>query len=176
MRRIADGDREAMGELFDRHASGVLGLLLRMLRTRAEAEEQLQDVFFQAWRDDERYRPEVAAPRTWLLMLAHSRAVDRLRSANPRRRRERDAARQAYLDGHPVETPRGFDRLQREERRRRVAAALGGLPDEQRSALELAFFDGLTHHQVAERLDAPPGRVRSRILLGMRKLRDRLAD
>jgi len=176
MRRIAGGDRDAMSELFDRHASGVLGLLLRMVRARAAADELLQDVFFQAWQDAERYRPEVSAPRTWLLMLARSRAIDRLRSADSRRRRERDAVRQAYLDGHPVEAPRGFDRLQREERRRRAAAALGSLPDEQRSAIELAFFDGLTHRQVAERLGAPLGTVKSRILLGMRKLRDRLAD
>jgi RNA polymerase sigma-70 factor (ECF subfamily) len=175
MRRLAGGDREAMAALFDRHASGVLGLLLRMTGQRAEAEELLQEVFFQAWQEAGRYRPEVSAPRSWLLMLARSRALDRLRSAGARRRREVEAARQARLDGHPVEAPRGYERLQQEERRRRVAAALGALPEEQRSAIELAFFEGLTHRQVAERLEAPLGTVKSRILLGMRKLRERLA-
>ena len=175
MLRLAGGDREAMGALFERHASGVFGLLLRMLRQRAEAEELLQEVFFQAWQDAGRYRPDASAPRTWLLMLARSRAIDRLRSGTARVRREQDVARQAQLDGHPAEAPRGFDRLLRDERRRRVTAALGSLPDEQRAAIELAFFEGLSHREVAERLEAPLGTVKSRILLGMRKLRDRLA-
>jgi RNA polymerase sigma-70 factor, ECF subfamily len=176
MHRLAGGDREAMVTLFDRHASGVLGLLLRMMRQRAEAEELLQEVFFQAWQDAGRYRPEVSAPRTWLLMLARSRALDRLRSTGARRRREVEVARQARFDGHPVEAPRGYERLQEEERRRRVATALGTLPEAQRSAIELAFFAGLTHCEVAERLREPLGTVKSRILLGMRKLREKLAS
>lgn len=176
MRRLAAGDHEALGLLFDRHSSGVLGLLLRMLRRRGEAEELMQDVFFQAWRQAASYRPEASAPKSWLLMMARSRAIDRIRSARSRRSRERDVVQQAELDGYAVEPPEGFDNLVAEDRRQRVATALAQLPDEQRAAIEAAFFDGLSHREVAEKLDAPLGTVKSRILLGMRKLRVHLSS
>lgn len=175
MRRLCDGDGDAMKELFDRHASGVLGLLMRMLRRRGEAEELLQEVFFDAWSQADSYRPEASAPKSWLMMMARSRAIDRIRSVTSRRRRERRAVEQARIDGYPVELPEGFDNLRREERSQRVAAALGELPEEQRQAIEAAFFEGLSHRQVAEKLGAPLGTVKSRILLGMRKLRKHLS-
>lgn len=175
MRRLSAGDRDAMKELFDRHAAGVLGLLMRMLRRRGEAEELLQEVFFDAWSQADKYRPEASAPRSWLMMMARCRAIDRIRSVRSRRHRERRAVEQARVDGYPVELPEGFENLQREESRQRVAAALGELPAEQREAIEAAFFEGLSHSQVAEKLGAPLGTVKSRILLGMRKLREHLS-
>jgi len=174
MRRLAAGDRDAMQELFDRHASAVLGLLMRMLRRRGEAEELLQDVFFDAWNQADKYRPDASAPKSWLMMMARSRAIDRIRSVRSRRRREREVVEQARIDGYPVELPEGFENLRREERRERIAAALGELPEDQRRAIEAAFFEGLSHSQVAEKLGAPLGTVKSRILLGMRKLRNHL--
>jgi len=170
--RVAHGDPTAFAALFDRHSSVVLGLLVRMLGRRPEAEELLQDVFLQVWREAGRYRPDAASPRGWILMIARSRAVDRIRSRAARERREATAAGEGPAVG-AVE-PAGPERLERRERRTRVAAALATLPPEQRRAIEHAFFDGLTHREVAERLGEPLGTVKSRILLGMRKLREAL--
>jgi RNA polymerase sigma-70 factor (ECF subfamily) len=170
--RVAHGDPAAFATLFDRHSSVVLGLLVRMLGRRPEAEELLQDVFFQVWREAGRYRPDAASPRGWILMIARSRAVDRIRSRAARERREASVAEERPA-GAAAE-PAGPERLERRERRTRVAAALSTLPAEQRQAIEHAFFGGLTHREVAERLGEPLGTVKSRILLGMRKLREAL--
>lgn len=175
VRRMAGGDRAALGEMFDRHGSAVLGFLVRLVGRREEAEELMQEVFLQAWRSAGTYRPDGASPRNWLFLLARSRGIDRLRSRRSRSQREEAAGLSAYPGGVAAEAPVGLERLQAEERRRRVRAALGSLPEEQRLAIDLAFFSGLTHRQVAERLDAPLGTVKSRILLGMRKLRQHLA-
>lgn len=169
--RIARGDSAAFAAFYDRHASQVLGLLFKMLRRRAEAEEMLQEVFLQVWRDAERYRPQGSTPRGWIFMLARSRAIDRIRSSSARRRREEATAGPAGESVPGSVAPAGPERLEDRERRRRVANALAELPPEQRTAIEHAFFDGLSHREVAERLGEPLGTVKSRILLGMRKLR-----
>jgi RNA polymerase sigma-70 factor (ECF subfamily) len=164
---------DALAALFDRHAPILLGLLHRLLGGGGEAEEALQDVFVQAWRDAGRYRPELVGVRGWLVLLARSRALDRLRATGARRRREDRLVREA---GEPWESPRGAERLERAQAERRLARALAALPAEQRQAIELAFFAGLTHAEVADRVGAPLGTVKSRILLGLRKLRSALAE
>lgn len=169
--RIAAGDREAFAALFDRHSPVVLGVLVRLLRDRAEAEEVLQEAFLQAWQDAAGYRPDGATPRGWLLMLARSRAIDRLRSGRARRHREERAAVDEAVLAPAAEPPAGPGRIEAAERRRTVGSALAGLPDEQRRCIELAYFEGLSHTQIAARLEAPLGTVKSRVLLGMKKLR-----
>jgi RNA polymerase sigma-70 factor (ECF subfamily) len=178
LRRTAAGDREAFAELYDRHGSAVFGLLLRLLGHRGEAEEMLQEVFLEVWRRAARYDPARSAPRTWVLLVARSRAIDLLRSRQARERRENEseAAGGERLDGQPVILPVGLSRLEGEERQRRVTGALARLPPEQREAIELAFFAGLTHGSISQRLDQPLGTVKSRILLGMRKLRHDLEE
>ena len=170
--QVAGGDREAFARLFDRHSPLVLGVLTRMLGERASAEEILQETFLQVWQQARRFSPQLARPRSWILMMARSRAFDRLRSQTARSRREdavyRDAPSQAA-------DPVGTAALESDERGRTVRAALSQLPEEQRQAVELAFFGGLTHTQIAERLQTPLGTVKSRILLGMGKLRQALA-
>ncbi|HZI63821.1 MAG TPA: sigma-70 family RNA polymerase sigma factor [Thermoanaerobaculia bacterium] len=170
--RAAAGDRDAFARLFDRHGSVALGLLTRMLGERSSAEEVLQETFLQVWQQARRYEPRLARPRAWILMIARSRALDRLRSQSARERREEVVARWETASSGPV----GIRNLEQEERRRAVAAALDALPAEQRQAIELAFFGGLTHTQIAERLAVPLGTVKSRILLGMNKLRQSLAS
>lgn len=167
--RIRAGDRDAFAALFDRHAPVVLGLLLRILGSRPEAEEVLQEVFLQAWRQAERYDPARATPRGWLVVLARSRALDLVRSRESRKRRE------AETGAAPDVAPVGTGSLEERERRLQVSSALGTLPSEQRRCIELAFFEGLTHTQIADRLDAPLGTVKSRIHLGMNKLRQVLS-
>ena len=171
--RAAVGDREAFAALFERHASVVLGVLVRMLRRREVAEEILQEVFLQAWQRAGGYRPERATPRGWLLMMARSRAIDWLRSSGAQSRREQTVYE---LDLPQAEMPSAPRELESAERRARVGDALGGLPPEQRDCIRMAFFEGLSHSQVAARLGQPLGTVKSRILLGMNKMREALRD
>lgn len=171
LRRIASGDGDALTRIFDLHSPVALGLLVRILGSRAEAEEVLQEVFLQVWMQAGRYEEPRSTPRGWILMLARSRALDRLRRRESSRRREEVVAVDEGAAVHPV----GTERLEAVEQRSRVGAALGLLSPEQRHCIELAFFEGLTHTQIAERLKAPLGTVKSRILLGMNKLRQALS-
>ncbi|HVS03334.1 MAG TPA: sigma-70 family RNA polymerase sigma factor [Thermoanaerobaculia bacterium] len=171
---MAAGDAAALAKLYDRHAAAVLGLLLRMLRNRGEAEEVLQEAWLQAWRQAAGFRAERSTARGWVAMIARSRALDRLRSVRAARRREDDAVREGWLGGEESQ-PMAHRELEERERRSLVDGALAALPAEQRQCLELAFFDGLSHSQIAERLGAPLGTVKSRILMGMGKLRTALA-
>ncbi len=172
MGRIAGGDREAFSALFERHAPLVLGVLTRMLGRRDEAEEVLQEAFLQAWDRAGSYNPRRATPRGWLLLLSRSRAIDRIRSRQARVRREEAVSTEAAwrADVDPV----GTGQLEASERAERVSRALTVLPEDQRRCIELAFYEGLSHSQIAAELDQPLGTVKSRILLGMRKLRDQL--
>lgn len=172
MSRVAHGDRDAFARLFDLHAPVVLGLLYRILGSRGEAEEVLQEVFLQSWTQSARYDGDRSSPRAWILMLARSRAFDRLRRRDSARRRDQEAGAEVRLMAVP---PVGTERLEAREQRDRVSSALGLLSPEQRRCIELAFFEGLTHTQIAERLEAPLGTVKSRILLGMNKLRQALS-
>jgi RNA polymerase sigma-70 factor, ECF subfamily len=171
MRRIAAGDGGALTTVFDLHSPLTLGLLVRILGRRSEAEEVLQEVFLQVWTQADRYDPQRATPRGWILMLARSRALDRLRHRDAAGRREDLAAAEEARSEGPV----GTTRLEASERRSQVSSALGLLTPEQRHCIELAFFEGLTHTQIAERLQAPLGTVKSRILSGMGKLRQALS-
>jgi RNA polymerase sigma-70 factor (ECF subfamily) len=173
VRAIAAGEGEALGQLYDRHSPLALGLLRRMLGNLNEAEEVLQEVFLQVWRDARRYDPERATPRGWLLLIARSRALDRLRSTASRHRREDEMMRN---EGGRAIAPLGTRRLEQHERQRRIGSALERLPREQRQVIELAFYEGLTQTQMAAHLGAPLGTVKSRVLLAMKKLREILAD
>ncbi len=168
LREIAAGSGEALGLFYDRHAPLTLGLLCRMLGDRSEAEEVLQETFLQVWRHARRYDPELSSPRSWLLLLARSRALDRHRGATARRLRETEAGRSASTR---AAAPLGTRRLEHRESCRRIGSALDRLPPEQRRVVELAFFEGLTQTQIAETLGAPLGTVKSRALLAMKKLR-----
>ena len=173
LRKIAAGCGASLAAFYDRHAAMTMGLLCRILGDRNEAEEVLQEVFLQVWRDAHRYDPERATPRGWLLLIARSRALDRLRSTTSRQRREDEMMRS---EGGRAIAPLGTRRLEQHERQRRIGSALERLPREQRQVIELAFYEGLTQTQMAAHLGAPLGTVKSRVLLAMKKLREILAD
>lgn len=162
---MARGDLFALETFYDRYAPLVFGLAARVTGNAADAEEVLQDVFIQAWRQAARYTPARAAPRTWLLIIARSRAIDRRR----RRRQDEMAGPSGTEAVEQGEDPGGD--LEGRERREAVRKALRLLPPEQRAAIELAYFEGLTHTEIAARTGDPVGTVKGRLRLGMEKLR-----
>jgi RNA polymerase sigma-70 factor (ECF subfamily) len=164
VRRAASGDRDAFAALYDRLAPRVFGLLLRLLRNRGDAEDVLQETFLRVWDRAATFDPQRCPPDGWVLMIARCRAVDRLRRRQP----TPDDPAEPAADQPP-------DReLERQEDAGRLIAALAGLPAEQAEAIRLAFFGGLTHEQVARAQGLPLGTVKTRIRLGMIRLRDRL--
>jgi RNA polymerase sigma-70 factor (ECF subfamily) len=161
----------ALAEVYRRHGGAVFGLARRVLNNATEAEDVVQEVFLRLWNQPDRFDPARGSLRSFLLAQSHARAVDAIRSLNARRAREtHDAvktARAAYDMQHEV-----WDLAVADQ----VARALGELPDEERRAIELAYFEGLTYVQVAQLLNQPEGTVKSRIRNGMRRMRRVLAE
>jgi RNA polymerase sigma-70 factor (ECF subfamily) len=172
LERMARGDHEALAELYDRHGRLVFSLALRILRDQSDAEDIVQDVFSQAWRQSSRYEPGRGNPVAWLLNLTRSRAIDRLRGR--RARPDATAGDPATLDlpdhSQPVD-----ERLALTNQAARIRAAVDELSVLQRVAIELAFYEGLTHVEIADRLELPLGTVKTRIRQGLLKLKERLA-
>ena len=157
-------DPRALGLLYDRYAGYALAVALRVLRDREEAEEAVQDAIWQIWTGRVRYDPLRGRFRTWVFMIARSRALDRLR-----RRTTANAARAAAGDPAPIAP--GEIELARDLRQ-----SLAALSDDQRDAIVLAFYGGLTHGEIAERLGNPVGTVKSRIRRGLLELRSALSS
>jgi RNA polymerase sigma-70 factor (ECF subfamily) len=174
VRRMAAGDREALAALYDRHGRSVFSFVLRIVGEWPDAEDVVQDVFAQAWRQASRYDEHRSSVAGWLLMIARTRAIDALRA-----RRSRPDAGQLVNERTIEDLPgRGQspDLLAlRSEEIRALRAALDELPLVQRLAIELAFYEGFTQAEIAERLEQPLGTVKTRIRLGLLKLRDVLS-
>src|SRR5438477_7528263 len=170
MARIAGGDPVALGELYDRHGRTVFGVLYRMLGAPEPAEEVAQDAFHAVWRRAATYRADRGSVRTWLLAIARNAAIDWRRTKG--KRIEREAAIDEAVE--LVEDTRVEDRVIASLSAERVRAAVALLPDEQRVVLSLAFWFGLSQSEIAARTGTPLGTVKSRVRLGMSKLRDRL--
>lgn len=165
---VAAGNQRAFAEFYDRHAPRVLGLLVRTLRHRVDAEDVLQETFWQVWRSAAQYDPRRATPEVWLFLLARSRSLDFLRQ------RRRATAGATAPSTAPASDP--LQIVVRDETGQRVREAMGRLPEEQRSALCLAFYGGWTHEQVAAHQSIPLGTAKTRIWLGMKRLRTLLGD
>lgn len=171
LERMAHGDHEALAELYDRHGRLVFSLALRILRDQSDAEDIVQDVFSQAWRQAARYESSRGNPVAWLLNLTRSRAIDRLRG---RRARPDTAADPSSLDLPDLSQPVD-EQIVRSHQAAQIRAAVDELSVLQRVAIELAFYEGLTHVEIADRLELPLGTVKTRIRQGLLKLKDRLA-
>jgi RNA polymerase sigma-70 factor (ECF subfamily) len=163
--RMAAGDASGLSNLYDRHARGLFSLSVRILHDEGEAEDVVQDVFAQAWRQAPRYDGTRGPVVAWLLMMARSRSIDQLRARQGRPPLQEDdpSLLRDLSDG--VALPDA--QVVSADQARRVRAALLPLPALQRTAIELAFFEGLTHAEVAERLEQPLGTVKTRIRLGL---------
>jgi RNA polymerase sigma-70 factor (ECF subfamily) len=173
LERMAAGDHEALAELYDRHGRMVFSLALRIVRDQRDAEEVVQDVFAQAWRESGRYSAGRGSVIAWLMTLTRSRAVDRLRGRKARPDTATDSEPiVAIADGAaPAD-----EQLSAAAQAAQVRTALNALPLVQRLAIELAFYEGLTHTEIADRLEQPLGTVKTRIRQGLLKLRDQLSD
>ena len=163
--RVAAGDTDALRELYDRYATVLFGMAYRMLGDRQLAEDCVQDVFVTVWRSAGRYDAKRAAVTTWLFTIVRNKAVDALRR---RTRRRADPLPEQWSGG---ESPDAADIAATAERSESVAAALAELPPPQLEALSLAYFDGLSHAEIAARLDVPIGTVKGRIRLALERLR-----
>ncbi|MSU58922.1 MAG: sigma-70 family RNA polymerase sigma factor [Pedosphaera sp.] len=171
LRRIAAQDREALAGLYDQLAGVLFAVAMRILGDQSEAEEVMQDVFVQVWERANTFDPALGTPTSWVLRIARNRAIDRLR-ARQRRNRALDEFETARA-AEPFAPPPVHGELNRDELAG-VHAALAGLPADQRQVIELAFFRGLSHGEIAEALRQPLGTVKARIRRGMLKLKDTL--
>ncbi len=171
IKQVAEGDQSALTLFYDLTNKLAFGLVLRVLDDRAAAEEVLLDVYMQVWRQAARYDETRGTPLSWLMTIARSRAIDRLRSGKQERQRN-----------EPIETastlaalvPSPQDETIAAERQHLVRAALDSLSAEQREVIELAYYLGLSHSEIAARLGQPLGTVKTRTRLGMMKLREKL--
>lgn len=173
MAQVAAGDSMALGTLYDRYGASVYALALRVLADRLQAEELVQETFLRVWRQAASYRRERGAPATWILGIARNLTIDELR---------RRGARPQASDGDPAERLALIESGEADPaeqayasmRHQVVQHALSQLPPEQREALELAYFGGLSQSEIAARLETPLGTIKTRMRLGLRRLKSLL--
>jgi RNA polymerase sigma-70 factor (ECF subfamily) len=169
VRRMAGGDRDAFGAFYDRYAPLVYPLIVRIVRDRSDAADVLQDVFWEAWQGAPAYDPARGTPEAWMITRARTRSIDRVRAL-----RRRGETFVPPIDDEIAAAPAeaGGDAAERAEDRGIVRQALQALPPPQREAIELAYYGGLTQTEIAERLKQPLGTVKTRIRLGLERLRE----
>lgn len=173
---IADlgrGDAEALGLLYDRYRRLAMAVAYRILEDATAAEDCLQDAFLQVWRNHTSYHPERGSVKSWLLTIVRNAAIDRHRGKEGRARQDRPIDEIDYLLGENDDPhAHAIESLQAEQ----IKTAIESLPTEQRDAIMLAFFNGLTHQEIAERTGVPLGTVKGRMRLGLKKMRQQLVE
>jgi len=177
VRQIATGDERALASLYDRWCDIVTAFVTRILREAGDADDIVEEVFWQVWRQASQYDPARASVRTWIATIARTRALDRVRAVQ---RRREDSLEGVENDGivmasslAAADSDPQLD-AERAEQRSIVLAALATLPAEQRAAMELAYYRGLSQSEIAKRIGEPLGTVKTRMRLAMRKLRESL--
>ncbi len=171
MQAIAAGDKGALSTLYDRHSPLVLAVCRRVLKDANEAEDVLTDIFFEVWRKADRFDAGRGSPLTYLLTLSRSRAIDRKRSRDSRPKITSDFT-DAALETAPSPTP--LQSIDTQEQRLQVREAMCRLEPAQREALECSFYEGLSHSEIAEKLNRPLGTIKTYIRQGLIRLRDNL--
>lgn len=168
LKRASQGDEAAFAQIYDAMSARIYGLILRVLRDPSQAEEVTQECFFEIWRTAARYVPDKGTPSGWMLTIAHRRAVDRVRAAEASTRRDHQYQHSTHMTDHDSTAETAQASLDAE----RVRLALTTLTEAQRQAVELAYFGGYTHTEIAAMADLPLGTVKTRIRDGMIRLRD----
>jgi RNA polymerase sigma-70 factor, ECF subfamily len=164
---VGGGDADAFAALYDRHCRSAYWLAHKLTGEKQDAEDLTQDAFIKVWRSAESYRPGRGSVRTWILSVVRNQGIDQLR-ARASRRRTQEKAEASAPRSEPSEA---FARAWGDVRQGKVREALAALPPLQWQVLDLAHFSGLTHMEIAERLQLPPGTVKGRMRLGLKKLR-----
>src|SRR3954468_3647463 len=171
---VAHGDMAAFEQLYDRHSSTLYALLLRILSNADDAQEVLQETFVKAWTNAKMFDSVRGSDVAWLISIARSRGIDRLRSRRIRGDREDEAGRELSGSFGFIEKRTGADDAIQSQGRSAVREALAQLPAPQRVGLALAYFEGTSQSEIAEKLGEPLGTIKARIQLGMKKLRESL--
>lgn len=170
--RIAQGDEQAFAKFYDLFANGLYSLVFKILNDAKEAEDVLQEGFAQIWKKASTYDGSRSSAFTWSVMILRNKAIDHIRS----RQRQSRLIEEAALEFSRDAEPENDDGVFQNEKRAIVRAALDKIPGEQRQAIDLAFFSGLTQAQISEKLGEPLGTVKARIRRGLLKLRDFLGE
>jgi RNA polymerase sigma-70 factor (ECF subfamily) len=172
--RTAAGEEAAFAQLYDRFSPGLFSLVMKMVRDEKEAQDILQEGFSHIWRRASSYDAVRSSAFTWAVMIFRNKAIDHLRV---RQRQQRTTDRVTEEFAHSVDgTEQTTEEVDLREECARVRSALGGIPGEQKAAIEMAFFGGMTHEQIATKLDTPLGTIKARIRRGLLKLRDCLKE
>jgi RNA polymerase sigma-70 factor (ECF subfamily) len=173
--RVVKGDHQAFSQLYDQSSTLLYSLALRILGSREEAAELLQEVYLEVWRKVARYDAGRGTPIGWLITLTRSRAIDRLRARGSRTPHQTSDPLNGPLVSQIADRhPGPFEARADQELRNQIRSALSSLPQAQQQAIELAYYEGLSHMEIAEQLNQPLGTVKTRIKLGMAKLRELL--
>lgn len=173
MALVRDGDTRAFEIVFDRHGAVAFSLAYRMCGRRALAEDIVQEAFLSLWRTGARYDPTRGSVRSWVLSAVHNRAIDAFRRESIR---EGKTVADEGLSERIEEPVRTADEVERRDEAREIRTALDSLPGEQRRVIELAYFGGFSHSEIADQLGLPAGTVKGRMRLGLSKLRLVVAD
>jgi len=168
--RVAEGDQGAFSQLYDQTSGRVFGLVRRLLKDSAQSEEVTQEIFLEVWQNAKRYDPTKGSAATWMLTMAHRRAVDRIRSSQSTRERDQKIG----LRDMETEYDSVSESVEISVEHERVGKALQRLTELQRQAVTLAYYGGYSHSEVAEMLKVPIGTVKTRLRDGMIRLRDEL--
>jgi RNA polymerase sigma-70 factor (ECF subfamily) len=171
LRRITDRDRSAFSDFYDQYSGLLFSIALKVLKDSKEAEDVLQEVFMQIWNKADAYDQLLGKPVSWAVTLTRNKAIDRIRASQRRSRLLEQATAEAVL---PEDSPSANERLHGRENAEMVRSVVAALPSDQRRAIELAFFSGLTQDEIAKTLQEPLGTIKARIRRGMLKLREKL--
>lgn len=173
LRLIGKGDQVSFAAFYDRYSAVLFSVAYRVLNDQTGAQDVLQDVFLQIWGKASTYDPTRGKPLTWAVTMTRNKAIDRLRARQRRARLKDEVERETRPDDPAVDQP-ALNKVESREQGEMVRQAVRTLPAEQRKAIEMAFFSGLTQTEIAEQIGAPLGTVKARIRRGMMKLRDTL--
>jgi len=174
LRRIAGGDRSAFSDFYDQYSGLLFSIAIKVLNDSREAEDVLQEVFVQIWNKADAYDPLLGKPASWAATLTRNKAIDRIRASQRRSKLLEQATVEASV--MPEDPPSANETLHGRENAEMIRSVVAALPADQRRAIELAFFSGLTQDEIAKTLQEPLGTIKARIRRGMLKLREKLEE
>jgi RNA polymerase sigma-70 factor, ECF subfamily len=172
LRRIGDGDRTAFANFYDQYSGLLFSIAVKVLNDAKEAEDVLQEVFMQIWNKADAYNPLLGKPASWAVTLTRNKAIDRIRASQRRSKLLEQATVEA--GALPDHSPSANENLHGRENAEMIRSVVAALPPDQRRAIELAFFSGLTQDEISKTLQEPLGTIKARIRRGMLKLREKL--